>query len=95
MTEAQKVLYDIANENPRNDWSIYNHMDYFDGTASTVLKAMELFAKQEAIAFKEWQDSALEERKWENYDGHDTWINPHTKEVISTEQLYERYLKSR
>lgn len=68
---------------------------YYGGGRNNVLSAMDEYAKQEAIAFKEWQDSNLEERKWENYDGHDTWINPHTMEVISTEQLYERFLKSK
>ncbi len=56
---------------------------------------LEKCKKEAAIAFKEWEDSSLEERRWENYDGHDTWINPHTREVISTEQLYERFLKDK
>lgn len=44
--------------------------------------------RNEAIAFKEWQDENLEGARWENYDGHDTWINPHSQLVISTTELY-------
>lgn len=62
---------------------------------SDAFKAVNNYAKLIAISFKEWQDSNLEEKKWENYDGHDTWINPHTRQVISTEQLYNIYLESK
>lgn len=56
-------------------------------------KAVNEQVKKTAIAFKEWQDENLEEKKWENYDGHDTWINPHTREVKSTEQLYNIFIE--
>ncbi len=70
--------------------------DNFDANyRDDVLTAMASFAKYEAISFKEWQDENLEDRTWGNYDGHDTWINPHTMQVISTEQLYDIFLKQK
>lgn len=63
-------------------------MELIDKGVDEIIKKVEAHAKITAIRFKEWQDENLEEKKWENYDGHDRWINPHTREVKSTEDLY-------
>lgn len=63
------------------------------------LKSMEEYAsikaREVAISFKEWQDSNLEDKRWEMYDGHDRWINPNTRQVISTAELFELFLQSK
>ncbi len=60
-----------------------------------VYTCMDIFAKQEAIAFKEWQDENLEDLSWQQYDGPDTWYNPSTRQVFSTEQLYDIFLSQK
>ena len=62
-------------------------LDYWIGLA------MEEYAKEVAIKFREWQDENTEGKIWENYDGHDRWYNGHTREVIETFELFNRFLK--
>lgn len=90
---TKEGILGYLSDNKHDCYQEGNGYDLFDGKASTVKKAMDEWAKQVAIQFKEWQDENLEEKKWENYDGHDTWINPHTRNVISTEKLYELFLE--
>ncbi len=66
-----------------------------NGLTPTVFIGMDLYAKGEAIAFKEWQDENLEGRTWQQYSGHDDWYNSFTGQVISTEQLYEIFLSQK
>jgi hypothetical protein len=61
----------------------------------TCVEAMEVYAKKVAILFKEWQDENLEGKVWEQYSGHDEWYNGHTKQVISTEQLYDIFISQK
>ena len=73
----------------------YEDAPYSLGTAyesDDVSEMMEKYAKSVAIKFREWQDENTEGYKWENYDGHDTWYNGHTREVIETPELFERFL---
>ena len=58
-----------------------------------ISEALDIWAKEMAIKFKEWQDENTEGKIWENYDGHDTWYNGFTKEVIETGELFNRFLK--
>lgn len=52
----------------------------------------ELNVKTDAIDFAEF----ISGEGWQQYDGYDRWICPtESKDVISTETLYERYLKSK
>lgn len=53
--------------------------DYFDGSASTVLSAMDAYAKQNAIAFME---------------AYQLGQIPFEKEPDDTEELYELFLQS-
>lgn len=66
--------------------------DYIDdyGIHKLIEEAMREFAKQEAIAFKEWCGD-----KWIIYDGYDMWIDMDTHNLKSTEKLYESYLQSK
>lgn len=51
-----------------------------------ILKAMDEYAKQEAINFQEW--AAGED--WRPYDGSDVWINlDQGRKVVGTKELYE------
>lgn len=68
-------------------------MAIIDGHPDAALDAMEIYSKQIAIAFKEWQDEDLEGKIWENYDGHDTWYNPVNRNVISTTELFDVFFE--
>lgn len=44
-----------------------------------------------AAGFTEWYPS----EGWQNYDGHDRWINPSEgNSVLTTSQLLEKYLET-
>ncbi len=79
-------LYDKGGVNP---------YAYTLGFTDAFYKLCEVQKRQEAIAFKEWQDENLEGRTWQQYSGHDDWYNSFTGQVISTEKLYEIFLSQK
>lgn len=86
---AEKSWEKVANEFQHRANGVNPHA-FLLGFKDAMSKIEEL-NKSEAISFKEWEDENLEEKRWENYDGYDTWINPHTRVVLSTSQLYELF----
>lgn len=82
-------LYNLC-ENFAYDYGIFD-VDTFKESA--VFKKIKEYVKSQSTLFKEWQDSNLEDKKWETYDGCDRWINPHTRDVKSTEQLYNIFIE--
>lgn len=87
----EELIDDLYNEfeDFRFDYGVYDLKTF---EQSDAFKKVNEYAKNRCIKFKEWQDVNLEDKKWENYDGHDTWINPHTRQVVSTSELYEIFL---
>lgn len=49
MKNKEEILNDCCDEQ-RDSWSTWKHMDFFDGAATTVFKAMDEYSKQECLS---------------------------------------------
>ena len=96
MTKSEILQKHINEERPQS----IDPVEVFEKMGSVALKSMDEYAKEEAIAYHDWiHRGDLRQIYMTNGDGTVTVVRPSQKkleeEIITTEELYELFLKSK